>query len=335
MALRRIQRRADDIAALARRTQPDLAVLIDSWGFSLRVAQRLRKLSPKIQIVKYVGPQVWASRPGRARTLAGAVDHLLSTQQMDAPFYAGLPLRVTFVGDPALNRDLGDVSGARARASLGLAKDQPVLLVLPGSRPAEIARLAEPFGEAAARLSAMTPGLAVVVPVASTVREQVKAAVAGWSTPVILVEDDDLKYDTMAGCTAALAASGTVATELALCGAPMVIGYRIGELSYAVLRRLMRARFVTLFNIAADKEIAPERLQADCTGERLAQSLSALFKDPRRRTAQIADQNAALKLMGRGQGDPSERAALAILGDLEAQKRLRPLSENTERAQDN
>jgi lipid-A-disaccharide synthase len=126
-----------------------------------------------------------------------------------------------------------------------------------------------------------------------------------------------------------------VATELALCGAPMVIGYRIGELSYAVLRRLMRARFVTLFNIAADKEIAPERLQADCTGERLAQSLSALFKDPRRRTAQIADQNAALKLMGRGQGDPSERAALAILSDLEGQKRLRPLSEITKRAQDN
>ena len=117
MALRRIQRRADDIAALARRAQPDLAVLIDSWGFSLRVAQRLRKLSPKIQIVKYVGPQVWASRPGRARTLAGAVDHLLSTQKMDAPFYAGLPLRVTFVGDPALNRDLGEISGDRGRPS--------------------------------------------------------------------------------------------------------------------------------------------------------------------------------------------------------------------------
>ena len=334
MALRRIQRRADDISELARLTKPDLAVLIDSWGFSLRVAQRLRKLSPRIHIVKYVGPQVWASRPGRARTLAGAVDHLLSTQRMDAPFYAGLPLRVTFVGDPALNRDLGEVNGARARASLGLGEDQPILLVLPGSRPAEIARLSEPFGEAAARLSATTPGLAVVVPVASTVREQVKAAVAGWSTPVILVEDDDLKYDTMAGCTAALAASGTVATELALCGAPMVIGYRIGDLSYAVLRRLMRAKFVTLFNIAADKEIAPERLQADCTGESLAQSLTALFKDPRRRTDQIADQNAALRLMGRGQGDPSERAALAILGDLEAQNRLRPPDDPTERAQD-
>jgi lipid-A-disaccharide synthase len=334
MALRRIQRRADDVAALARLTRPDLAVLIDSWGFSLRVAQRLRKASPKIRIVKYVGPQVWASRSGRARTLAGAVDHLLSTQKMDAPFYAGLPLRVTFVGDPALNRDLGDVSGVRGRVALGLAQDQPVLLVLPGSRPAEIARLAQPFGEAAARLSATTPGLAVVVPVAGTVRDEVKAAAAGWPTPVILVEEDRLKYDVMAGCTAALAASGTVATELALCGAPMVIGYRIGALSYAVLKRLMRARFVTLFNIAAKREIAAERLQADCTGESLAKSLSALFQDPLRRAAQIADQNAALMLMGRGQGDPSERAALAILSDLEALNCLRPPGDISKRAQD-
>lgn len=324
MALRRIQKRADDIALLAGKVRPDLAVLIDSWGFSLRVAQRLRKLTPKIHIVKYVGPQVWASRPGRAKTLAATVDHLLSTQKMDAPFYANLNFRVTFVGDPALNRDLGDISGTRARAALGLSPDQPVLLVLPGSRPAEIAKLAEPFGEAAARLGAATPGLAVVVPVASTVREQVRSAVADWKTPVILVEDDHLKYDAMAGCTAALAASGTVATELALCGAPMVIGYRIGGLSYAILKRIMKAKFVTLFNIAADREIAPERLQDDCTGESLADSLTALFRDSSRRAAQIADQNVALGLMGRGQGDPSERAAKAILADLEAMGRLSP-----------
>ena len=96
-ALPRIQRRADDVARLAASAAPDVAVLIDSWGFSLRVAQRLRRLHPAPHIVKYVGPQVWASRPGRARVLAGAVDHLLSTQSMDAPYYAPLGLPVTSV----------------------------------------------------------------------------------------------------------------------------------------------------------------------------------------------------------------------------------------------
>ena len=315
----RIVRRADDLAALARRSQPDLAVLIDSWGFSLRVARRLRRLTPPVFVVKYVGPQVWASRPGRARTLAGAVDHLLSTQSMDAPYYAGLGLPVTFVGNPALTMDLSGVDGARSRARLGLGPDQPLLLVLPGSRAAEVARLSEPFGAAAAQLAADIPGLSVAVVVAPTVADQVKAEVARWTVPVHLIETDADKLDIMAGCTAALAASGTVSTELALCGAPMVIGYRIGAVSYTLLKPLMRTRFVTLFNIAADREIAAERLQALCTPEELAAALRPLLTDPQLRSRQIAAQTEALGLMGLGQADPSDRAAEALIQDLRSQ----------------
>jgi lipid-A-disaccharide synthase len=315
-ALPRITRRANDIASLARRSRPAAAVLIDSWGFSLRVAHRLRKLTPPVHIVKYVGPQVWASRPGRARTLAGAVDHLLSTQSMDAPFYASLGLPVTFVGNPALTLDVSQADGERGRRSLGIGPLQPMLMVLPGSRPSEISRLAEPFGDATERLAQRFSDLAVVVPVASTVADQVRAAVAGWKVPVRLIEDDATKLDAMAGCTAALAASGTVSTELALCGAPMVIGYRVGDMTYAILRRLMLAKFITLLNIAADREVAPEFLQDRCTGEILAEALTPLLAEPARRAAQILAQTEALEQMGRGTGDPSERAAQAILADL-------------------
>jgi lipid-A-disaccharide synthase len=315
-AFPRIVRRADDVAALARRERPDVAVLIDSWGFSLRVAQRLRRLDPPIHVIKYVGPQVWASRPGRARTLAGAVDRLLSTQSMDAPYYAGLGLPVTFVGNPALTMDVSGADGARGRASLGVASDQPLLLILPGSRASEVARLTEPFGAAAAALAQAVPGLAVCVAVAPTVADQVKAAVASWPVPIRLVESDAGKLDVMAGCTAALAASGTVSTELALCGAPMVIGYRISDISYTLLKPLMRTRFVTLLNIAADREIAPERLQARCTAEELVGALVPLFLDPELRRRQIADQAEALVIMGLGEADPSERAADAVLADL-------------------
>jgi len=315
----RIVRRADDLAALARHSQPDLAVLIDSWGFSLRVARRLRRLTPPVFVVKYVGPQVWASRPGRARTLAAAVDHLLSTQSMDAPYYDGLGLPVTFVGNPALTMDLSGVDGARSRARLGLGLDQPLLLVLPGSRAAEVARLSEPFGTAAAQLAADIPGLSVAVVVAPTVADQVKAELARWNLPVHLIETDADKLDIMAGCTAALAASGTVSTELALCGAPMVIGYRIGAVSYTLLKPLMRTRFVTLFNIAADREIAAERLQAQCTPEELAAALRPLLTDPQLRSRQIAAQTEALGLMGLGQADPSDRAAEALIQDLRSQ----------------
>ena len=281
-------------------------------------------------VVKYVGPQVWASRPGRARTLAGAVDHLLSTQRMDAPYYADLGLPVTFVGNPALTMDVSQAHGDRGRATVGAGPDQPVLLVLLGSRPAEVARLAGPFGETARRLAERFPGLVVAVAVAQTVSDQVRTQVADWGLPIRLVESDADKLDVMAGCTAALAASGTVSTELALCGAPMVIGYRIGELSYALLKPLMRTRFVTLFNIAADREIAPELLQARCTPEALTAAVTVLLSDPQVRQAQIAAQTAALGLMGLGEADPSERAADALIRDLQARGVL-PAGEITPR----
>src|SRR6202012_40986 len=97
----------------AAREKPDIAVLIDSWGFTLRVATRLRRIDPTLPLVKYVGPQVWASRPGRARTLAGAVDHLLTIHSFDAPYFEKEGLDTTFVGSPALARDLSGADGPR------------------------------------------------------------------------------------------------------------------------------------------------------------------------------------------------------------------------------
>src|SRR5438309_5416497 len=105
LAYPRVVRRADETAAIAARETPDVAVLIDSWGFTLRVAQRLRKLDPKLPLIKYVGPQVWATRPGRAKTLAATVDHLLSIHAFDAPFFEAQGLPVSFVGNAALTLD--------------------------------------------------------------------------------------------------------------------------------------------------------------------------------------------------------------------------------------
>jgi lipid-A-disaccharide synthase len=312
----RVVARANDIRAMAEREKPDIAVLIDSWGFSLRVAHRLRKLKPPVHVVKFVGPQIWASRPGRAKVLAKAVDHLLSTQSMDSPFYAPLGLPVTFVGNPALALDVSNANAARARQELGLGPDQPLLLVLPGSRPSEIARLAADFGDAVARLKADRPDLAVVVPVADTVAARVRAAVSHWPVQPVFIDNDRLKLDAMAACTVALACSGTVTTELALCGAPMVVAYRLGRLSYAAAKLIITTKYITLFNIAAGREIAPEFVQDACSGEALAKAVALRLDDPQLRRAQVEAQTAALVQMGRGGGDPSDKAAEAIIQDL-------------------
>jgi len=314
LAYPRIVRRADETAAIAAREKPDVVVLIDSWGFTLRVAQRLRRLDPKLPLIKYVGPQVWATRPGRAKTLAATVDHLLSIHAFDAPYFEAQGLPVTFVGNSALTVDFSQAGPARLRKQIGAGPDDPILIVLPGSRPGEIARMLPPFEDAVSRLKATHPNLQVMVPAAPTVAEMVKARVAGWSHRAHVIEGDEGKLDAMKAATVAMACSGTVTTELALAGVPMVIGYRLGPVTaWIILRFLLRTKWVTLFNIAARDFVAPELIQDNCTGETLAREVALRLDDKALRDRQAAAQYAALDKMGRGGPDPSEAAAEAVL----------------------
>ncbi|HQP19683.1 MAG TPA: lipid-A-disaccharide synthase [Phenylobacterium sp.] len=313
MAYPKILARVAETAELAARETPDVAVLIDSWGFTLRVADRLRKLDPKLPLVKYVGPQVWATRPGRAKTLAGKVDHLLTIHSFDAPFFEKEGLPVTFVGNGALNIDFSGADPDRLRRQLGIAPEHPILLVMPGSRPGEIERVLPAFEDAVMLLKADRPDLEVVIPAAPTVADMVRAKVAGWSRRAHVVEGDEAKLDAMKAATVALACSGTVTLELALAGAPMVVGYRLGKLTHTILKRLIRTPYITLFNIAAQAFIAPEFVQDDCNGPDLAKAVAARLDDPKLRADQVAAQFDALDRMGRGGPDPSEAAAEAVL----------------------
>lgn len=313
MAYPKVIRRVRETVAVAAREKPDVAVLIDSWGFTLRVAQGLRRLDPQLPLIKYVGPQVWATRPGRAKTLAQSVDHLLSIHAFDAPYFEAEGLPTTFVGNSALSLDFSEAQPERLRASIGAAPTDPILLILPGSRPAEIERVLPAFEDAAARLKADRTNLQLVIPAAPTVADMVKARVAGWSHRAHIVEGEAAKLDAMKAATVALACSGTVTTQLALAGVPMVVAYRIGPVTYAILQRLVRTRFITLFNIAADAAVAPELIQDECNGEALAAEVARRLDDETLRRAQVRAQYAALGKMGRDGADPDAAAAEAVL----------------------
>ena len=307
-----VKRRVADTAALAEAERPDAVVLIDSWGFTIRVAKAIRAALPGVPLIKYVGPQVWASRPGRAKTLAASVDHLLALYAFDAPWFEREGLPTTVVGSQALHVDMDGADPAAFRASRGIAADAPLLLVLPGSRPSEI-RLMTPIYEAAvARLKRADPTLEIAVAAAGAVADDVTARVAAWPFRAHVVPEAE-KYAAMKAATVALATSGTVSTELALAGAPMVIAYRFQPLSYAIMKPFFTGKYATLFNHAADEEIARELIQDDATPERLAAEVGRLLADPDARAEQAARQTAALDLMGREGRDPSEIAADAVL----------------------
>jgi lipid-A-disaccharide synthase len=319
-ALETVEARADATAAACTAFKPDIVVLIDSWGFTLRCAQRIRPLLPSVPLVKMVGPQVWATRPGRARTVAAAYDALLCIHAFEVPFYEGLGIPVTVIGNPAVARtEPGNPASFTSRHSL---EGRRQLLLLPGSRPSEIERVAPVLEAAAARLCAARPDLTVTSVVAPAVETAVRARAAGWRFPHLLVGEAE-KADAFAAATAALACSGTVTTEVAMQGTPVVVGYRLGWVTWAIARAfLMKSRFITLMNVAAGAEIAPEFVQTRCTPARLAAATARLLDDPSAAQAQRAAQNSALTGMGRG-GVPAARRAAAAIAALLAARRTR------------
>lgn len=313
LAYKRVVRAADAVVDAAVAFAPDVAVLIDSWGFTLRVAQRLRACLPKLKIVKYVGPQVWASRPGRAKVLAATVDHLIAIHEFERPFYAPFGLPVTVSGPPALDRiKPGDAAAFRARHAL--TGGEEILLLLPGSRPAEIKRISPTLEAAAAQLAATRPNVVVACVVAPSVAGQVKAHAAAWRFPHRLVDDEREKENAFAAAACALATSGTVTTEVGLQNTPVVVGYKIGWITWALLRLfLLRTRYITLMNVAAGREVAPEFVQTRFSVANLVAAAAPLLDDRAARDAQIAAQNAALQAMGRGGRPAAEIAAETVL----------------------
>ncbi len=314
MAWWRITKLARETAQYAAAFEADIVVLVDSWGFSLRVAQALRKLRPETLLIKYVAPQVWASRPGRAKALAAAVDHLLTIHSFDAPYFEKAGLPVTFVGNAVLSRSKNKGDGKAFRKSLHMAEKTKVLLVLFGSRQAEFERLHEPFMHTVQQLCAAHPDLLVVAPLSAAIATRVRAAAADDPRlQNVVLLDEDSKENAFAAADVALACSGTITTELALAGVPMLIGYKIGPLSWFVLKNFfLRTPYVSLVNVAADAMIAPEFLQNDCQPANLLPVLNTFLDDEKARKAQQIELAKAVKIMGSNGPSAALRAAEAI-----------------------
>ena len=306
-------RRIDQTVAEIRDRRPAAVIGIDSPGFTLRVARKVRATAPGIPLIHYVAPTVWAWKPKRAVKYAAIYDHLLAILPFEPPYFEREGLACSFVGHSVVEGGAGHGDAARFRAQHALEPADRLVAVLPGSRRGEVARLLPDFRATLERLLPAHPGLVAVVPTVATVRDRVAAAIADWPLRTILVEGDAAKYDSFAAAEVALAASGTVALELALARLPAVIAYRLNPVTVALYRRLIRVKYVNLVNLMLDRMLVPELLQQDCRPERLADELARLLDDPQARRTQIEGVSEVAAWLGQGGTPPSERAARVVL----------------------
>ena len=306
--------RVKEVVRLIMVHQPAAVVLIDSWGFMIRIARALKKQGYPGKIIKYVAPQVWAMREGRSKILAEAVDHLLTIHSFDAPYFERYGLPVTYVGNPMFDTDYTVGNGHELRAELDLPNDAPILGVFFGSRLSEVQRLARPIADTIEILKSRHPDLKFISPLAETVDIDVKAA-AGEDLRLqeIIFLPEARKLDVFAASDASLACSGTVTTQLACAGVPTVVTYKVSPVTWFLGKRLFKPDYVSLVNIAAGEALMPECLQEGANGQAMAAAVSSILID-KALAGQTSEYLIAQtdKMRGNG-GSASARAAQAVL----------------------
>jgi lipid-A-disaccharide synthase len=293
--------------------RPDAVVTIDSSGFTWRIAHGLRRRGETVPLIHYVAPMVWAWRSGRARRMARWYDHLMTLLPFEPPYFERVGLSCRYVGHPVLESGADQGDGDRFRAAHGLAPDDLLISVLPGSRGGEVRRLMPIFAAALSRLQSLIGPFRVVVPTVATVSATVAGAVGTWPGSPIIVQRPEAKYDAFAASRAALAASGSVALELAMARLPMVVGYRLNPLTEQLLQRVLKVWQVNLVNLLLGEPLVCELLGPNCTPERLAASLVELIRDEQVRGAHLRGYDEVVRRLEGDGASPSLRAADQIL----------------------
>jgi lipid-A-disaccharide synthase len=287
--------------------RPHVLVLIDFPEFNLRLARVARRHD--VPVVYYIPPQLWAWRGWRVHAMRRVVSLVLAVFPFEPPLYRAAGVPVAYVGHPLVDALATAPTRAAARARLGLAEDEPVVGLLPGSRRGEIARLLPVMREAVARIAAQRPAARFVLALAPTVDG---ALVQEHLADASRVQIARAAPDVMRAADLVLATSGTVTLEAALCGTPMVVCYRVSRLTALMVSGLVRIPWMTLPNIVLGRAAVPELFQEAASGARLAEEALALLADPRARDAQ----RAAFREVAGQIGDPgvSTRAARLVLG---------------------
>ncbi len=309
--LARIAQTVDDIKAKA----PDALITIDSPGFCKRVVRKLKNELFETRYIHYVAPSVWAWKPKRAEEFASLFDHLLTLMPFEPPYFEKAGLGATFVGHPVVaETKAGD--GESFRKRYNIADNVPLFCILPGSRTGEINRHLPIFARAITLLSEPYPNLAIVVPVPKHLLEVVKPYFEGCPFRAVVSAKPEDKLDGIKASNVAIVKSGTVSLEVAKARVPMVVAYRVSELSAFIFRRLRLTKLVTLVNIVLGREVIPELLQENCTPILIATAAASLLHSPERAAQQSAAISEAFAILTPNNSLPSYIAARTILEQL-------------------
>ncbi|MAD58260.1 MAG: lipid-A-disaccharide synthase [Porticoccus sp.] len=255
----------------------DLVIGIDAPDFNLGLEKKLRNMG--IKTAHYVSPSVWAWRQNRIKKIRSSVDLMITLLPFEEDFYKKNNIPVVCVGHP-LAEDLALKSGtSEARQKLDLT-DDPVLVLMPGSRASEVQKLSKLFIDAAVQCKKKLANLQIIIPAATPERKiQIQKTLKNYLLNDVRILDGD-SHLAISAADVVLLSSGTSTLEAMLMRKPMVVSYRLGILTYALISRIVKIKYAALPNLLVDEPLVPEYLEKNATLENIVPAVMNFFDNP-------------------------------------------------------
>ena len=286
--------------------KPDIVILIDSPDFNHRVAKKIKKRLPNLNVVCYVAPSVWAWRQGRAKKMSKSFTHLLSIIPFEVDFFNKYGLKTTYVGHP-VTKVIDNLNESRLKDEYHL-NNEKLVIYLPGSRKGEVERHSPVMIQSINELKKIYPKINILIIAASNQIELVKNNFPN----IQIVSNDKDKYLLFKKADVACATSGTVTLELGICETPTIVTYKMDNFTWFFVSRLVNVKFVSLVNLILGRESSKELLQNEFSSDNVVKELKKLIEDSETFNKQKEDLKEFKSMMYTDIKNPSEKASKVI-----------------------
>ena len=297
----RINRTVEEVIKL----NPDILFSVDSPDFTLRVAERVKKINNNIKTIHYVAPQVWIWREGRVKKFKKFVDHMLLLFNFEKKFFDKEDILNTFVGHPLLDDNIK----SKIDLSSLIDKEKKIISIFPGSRDSEINILLPILSDFIKLMNEKSENYIFIFHATDRNKETIVNFLKSSSLKNFqVISDEDIKSQILSSSIFAVAKSGTVSLEICNANIPSIIIYKINMLNYLIMKFLVKIKFVNIINIINNKEIIPELLQNECSAKEIYNSVNYLLSHPNLLKSQLSNINKTLNNI-KSDTSSSERVA--------------------------
>ena len=288
--------------------KPDILFTVDSPDFTLRVAEKVKKLNPNIKTIHFVAPQVWVWREGRIKKIKKFIDHILLLFSFEKVYFEKENMSCEFVGHPLLQKN------DRVKIDINqlIGKNKALISVFAGSRKSEISVLMPILLDFIKLMNDKYTDMTFIFHSTKEYSKLMQSFINQTNlSNCEIISDDKIKSYILQKSIFAIAKSGTVSLEICNAKIPSIILYKMGFINFLIIKALIKTKYANIINFAADKEIIPELLQSKCNAKNIFKKVSSYLENPNDMSEQVKKVQEVLDRL-KVSGNPTELASVFL-----------------------